>query len=226
MYLKPHRLNYPSPFKPVGYRFALLSLLLIVSTLLPSCSREEPIRIGFIGGLSGRVADLGISGRNGAILAVEQRNSMGGINGRRVHLVAVDDKQDKDTATREFTSLIDQGVQAIIGHMTSSMSVSTVPLANKHHLVLISPTSTTTHLKDLDDYFLRVCATTDTYGAEMAGYFRNIKKLDRVTVLYDLGNKAYTESWINHFSDEFTRLGGEIVQKVTFTSGPETPASH
>ena len=205
---------------------ALLLIQLAVITLpmvfLTGCSNEEPVKIGFIGGLTGRVADLGTSGRNGAILAVEQRNSMGGVNGRPVHLITIDDKQDKKKAAQALTSLLDQKVEAVIGHMTSSMSVANVPLVNKRKIVMMSPTSTTTYLKNLDDYFFRVCATTDNYGAEMARYFRNTKHLDKVIVIYDLGNKAYTESWTNHFSEEFTKLGGEIVQKATYTSGPET----
>jgi len=197
-----------------------ISLTNLVFTL--GCSKEEPVKIGFIGGLSGRVADLGISGRNGAILAIEQRNRSGGINGQPIHLIAMDDKQDKDIAIQAFTSLLNQNVKAVIGHMTSSMSIVTVPLANKQRIIMLSPTSTTTYLNNLDDYFFRVCATTDTYGTEMARYFRNVKKLDEITVIYDLSNKAYTESWINHFNEEFTQLGGEIVKTVTFTSGSET----
>lgn len=199
-----------------------LAVIILPLVFLTGCSNDDPVKIGFIGGLTGRVSDLGISGRNGAILAVEQRNSMSGINGRPVHLITVDDKQDKNTAAQALTSLLDQKVAAVIGHMTSSMSVATVPLVNKHSIVMMSPTSTTTYLKDLDDYFFRVCATTDNYGAKMARYFHNTKGLNRVTVIFDMGNKAYTESWINHFSEEFTRLGGTIVQKTTFTSGPET----
>ena len=58
-----------------------------------ACTPPEPVRIGFIGGLSGRVADLGIDGRNGAVLAVELRNKAGGIKGRKVELLVEDDQQ-------------------------------------------------------------------------------------------------------------------------------------
>lgn len=210
-----NRPNLPELF------FMLLAFFFTILFFIPGCSRDEPVKIGFIGGLSGRVADLGISGRNGAILAIEQRNSNGGINGHPVQLITMDDKQDKDTAIQAVTSLLSQNIEAVIGHMTSSMSIATIHLADEQHTIMMSPTTTTPDLKDLDDYFFRVCATTDTYSKEMARYFRNTQKLDKITVIYDLGNKAYTESWINHFSEEFTRLGGEIAQKVTFTSGPE-----
>lgn len=48
-----------------------LSLPLALACVLGGCAPPEPIRLGFIGGVSGRVADLGIGGRNGAALAIE-----------------------------------------------------------------------------------------------------------------------------------------------------------
>jgi branched-chain amino acid transport system substrate-binding protein len=47
-------------------------------TLLGGCGPTEPIRLGFLGGLSGRVADLGGAGRDGVQLAIEQANAGGG----------------------------------------------------------------------------------------------------------------------------------------------------
>jgi branched-chain amino acid transport system substrate-binding protein len=57
------------------------------------CGPSEPIRIGFVGGMSGRIADLGIAGRDAAQLAVEWRNEDGGIHGRRVQVIIKDDEQ-------------------------------------------------------------------------------------------------------------------------------------
>jgi len=58
-----------------------LLLILILASSLFCCSPKEPVKIGSLGGVSGRVADLGIAGRTGALLAVEMRNRAGGING-------------------------------------------------------------------------------------------------------------------------------------------------
>ena len=115
--------------KPLCRILGLISCAGLLFLLL-SCSAGEPVTIGFVGGMSGRVADLGINGRNGVLLAVKERNRNGGINGRPVKLLVMDDKQDKETAIQMVRSLLDQKVSAIIGHMTSSMSVVTVPLAN------------------------------------------------------------------------------------------------
>jgi ABC-type branched-subunit amino acid transport system substrate-binding protein len=75
-----------------------VAILVTLASGMIACTPPEPLRIGFLGGLSGRVADLGIGGRNGAILAVEMRNQQGGINGRRVELIAEDDQQDVEVA--------------------------------------------------------------------------------------------------------------------------------
>lgn len=69
-----------------------------MACLLAGCSPPKPLRIGFLGGLSGRAADLGVSGRNGVTIAIELRNQAGGIKGRMVKLLAEDDQQDAKVA--------------------------------------------------------------------------------------------------------------------------------
>ena len=103
---------------------------LLTGTVI-GCSEQKPIKIGFVGGLSGRVADLGIGGRDGALLAVEHWNQNGGVNDRAVQLLVRDDQQNVETARKIVKQLLSEGVVAIIGHMTSSMSVTTVPLVRK-----------------------------------------------------------------------------------------------
>ena len=84
----------------------LFSLAGALAGGLAGCSPPEPIRLGFIGGISGRVADLGIGGRNGVALAIEMRNKSGGVNGRPVELIVEDDKQDPEIAKRAVGRLI------------------------------------------------------------------------------------------------------------------------
>jgi branched-chain amino acid transport system substrate-binding protein len=174
-----------------------------------------------VGGLTGRVADLGISGRNGAVLAVEQSNARGGVRGRQVQLVVKDDEQDAETAVRVDKELIDAGVVAIIGHMTSAMSTVAVPLLDEHKVVMMSPTTTTDYLAGKDDYFFRVSSVTLDYASRMARYLRRTRGLESVAVAYDLGNEAYTESWYRDFRQEFEALGGKVAVTETFRSGPK-----
>ncbi|WP_210394715.1 ABC transporter substrate-binding protein [Motiliproteus sediminis] len=201
------------------YLRRLLALLAAVAVV--GCSEAEPYKLGYIAGLSGRVADLGIAGRNGAMLAIEQRNAAGGVDGRKVVLEVRDDAQRAETAVQGATELVEAGVEAIIGPMTSVMAMELVPVINQHGVVMVSPTVTTSQLTGIDDNFLRVIRDTDEYGRRNAEYRFQQLGHRRIAVVYDVRNASYTESWLASFRKYFERQGGEVIKEVTFRSGEE-----
>ena len=194
----------------------------VVASALAGCAPPEPIRLGFIGGVSGRVADLGIGGRNGAALAIEMRNKSGGVNGRMVELIVEDDHQDPEIAKQAVTRLIERKVEAIIGPMTSTIAMATVPLVNAAGMTMISPTVTTSMLSGVDDYFLRVIAPTTDYARKGAEFHFTRQGHRRIAAIYDLRNSAYTENWLADYRSAFTALGGEIITTKSYESGDET----
>jgi branched-chain amino acid transport system substrate-binding protein len=196
--------------------------MVAVGLLLVSCTRQEPIRIGFLAGLSGKVADLGIGGRNGALLAVEQCNARGGVRGRPVELVVMDDGQDPDLARKAITGLLKDRIELIIGPMTSSMAMAVVPQVNGSQTILISPTVTTRELAGKDDNFLRVISVTADYAAKSARYQYEKVGTRSVAVICDMGNKSYTESWLDDFRRVFEGRGGIIRSIHPYQSGGST----
>lgn len=202
--------------------FLLKPLLVCICAFFSSCAPPDPIRLGFVGGVSGRVADLGIAGRNGVQIAVELRNRAGGITGHPIELVIRDDEQDPVVAEQVTRELIAQGVVAIIGPMTSVMAMRMVPIMNEAQVPLISPTVTTNHLSGLDDYFFRIVSATQIIATKSALYQRNVQHLQRMAAIYDLRNKAYTESWLSDFRKVFIQNGGEMDKILSFSSGEDT----
>lgn len=188
---------------------------------LPACQEQEPVRIGFVGGLTGKVADLGVAGRNGAQLAVEQRNAAGGIKGRSIELVVRDDEQQPESAQRVIRELIGLNLELIIGPMTSSMAMAMLPQINSSRSILLSPTVTATALAGKDDNFLRAISTTADYASKSARYQYHKLGTRSVAVVYDTGNQAYSESWLNDFRATFTTLGGRVLLVKGFHSGPD-----
>src|SRR5579863_6415628 len=112
----------------VSIRLGLFAALLVLAA---GCDDPAPIEVGFIGGLSGRVADLGIGALDGARLAIEEQNRRGGIGGHPIRLTTEDDKQDAEAARTAFETLAAHRVEAIIGPMTSVMAVTLAPLADE-----------------------------------------------------------------------------------------------
>ncbi|MFZ2949783.1 MAG: ABC transporter substrate-binding protein [Desulfuromonadaceae bacterium] len=199
-----------------------LTFCAAAAAMLVSCRKPDPVRIGFVGGLTGRVADLGVAGRNGVQLAVEQCNAAGGIKGRPVELVVRDDEQNPETAKRVAGELISRNIEIIIGPMTSSVAMAVMPQINASKSILLSPTVTTTELGGRDDNFLRVIATTTDYASKNARYQYEKLGIRTVAAIYDIGNKSYTENWLTDFRTEFVRLGGKIIYTIPFQSGRDT----
>lgn len=182
-------------------------------------SEPQPIKLGFVGTLTGRLSDLGTAGRNGVILAVKEVNSEGGINGRQVLLLTRDDKSDPERAVQVDRELIEEGVVAIIGHMTSSMSMAAVSLINSEKVVMMSPTTTTDELTGIDDYFFRTTNPSRLQTDHLSEYIARQMDLRRVAVIYDLSNRAFSEKLYNNFRYSYEKLGGEVTDVRPFTSG-------
>lgn len=207
--------NIVFPRQPFG---KLIAIIMLSGFIFFGCNTEKPIKIGFIGGTTGRVADLGISGLDAVQLAVEQCNQKGGINGRKVQLIAKDDQQNPDIARQAAKDLIKEGVAAIVGPMTSDMGMIVAPLLNEARILNVSPTVTTQRLTGIDDYFFRVSATTREYAGHSARHQLESRDMRRIAAVYDSGNRSFTENWLENFKVPFTAGGGEIVTTISFNT--------
>lgn len=88
----------------------------------------DEIRIGLQGPLTGDQQEVGIGMLNGAELAADTINSSGGINGKTVTIVAIDDAADPDTGVTAVTAAIEDGLDVVVGPYNSGVGVETLPL--------------------------------------------------------------------------------------------------
>ncbi len=186
--------------------------------LLASCSAEGPILVGFSGQLTGRHADLGVQGRDGAQLAVDEINQGGGPAGRQLKLIVRDDRGSPDGAREADRELAREGVVAIIGHMTSSQSVAAVPLINKLGVLMISPTTSTSQLSGLDDNFFRVQPVVTTAARDLARVAMKRRGVSRVAIAADADNRAYSQVFDRAFSQALKAAGGQVSVRIYFSS--------
>ena len=190
-----------------------------VALLLAACQRQ-PIKLGGAFGLSGRHYDLGVSGRDGATLAVEELNAAGGVGGRRLEFLVRDDAQDPRVARAAVQALVDQGVVAIVGHMTSAMTEATLPLANQAHVLLVSPTTSASTFQGRDDWLIMLYPSTRSSTAMLVERLAAVDGVRRLAVIYDLSNRAFTESWHDLVKAGLEARGGQVLA-VPFTSGED-----
>ena len=195
----------------------LVGLLLF---LVSSCGDGPSLRIGFLGTFTGRFSDLSMSGHNGAILAVEECNKAGGIQGRTVELLEEDDRADEASALAGLRSLESRGCVAVVGPMISKTALPVAAEATRLNLVVVGPTISTNQLTGIDDSFFRVYTPSEYTSRQLA---REVHALGmrRVIGLYDLTNRAHTEGAYFAFRDEFLKLGGEVLPPITFAANEQ-----
>ncbi len=150
----------------------------------------ETIRIGVIAPLSGASADFGNSMQQGAALAVEQINAIGGVLGRPLQLVTRDDGGDAKTGRAASTALLDHdNVAATIGFCNTGVALGAIDLFEARRQLLIVPcaqgTAITRRAAGGDSMVFRV-APSDTLNAEfLVAEIVDRRKLTRVAILAD-----------------------------------------
>src|ERR671939_661135 len=209
-------------------RRTLLALGLIVATLLGlSCQRRDSsgggsgdgsaIKVGVYLDLSGQTSSFGQSTKNGIEMARDEINKAGGIGGRQIQLVIEDDQGLPAQAATVVTKLINQDkVQALLGEVASSNSLAAAPKAQEAKVPMISPSSTNPAVTQVGDYIFRVCFIDPFQGEVMAKFAANTLKAKRAAILLDV-NSDYSRGLAQFFEENFVKLGGQIVERQSYT---------
>jgi branched-chain amino acid transport system substrate-binding protein len=198
--------------------YLILGMVVGMAIVFGSCEERGPIKIGFSATLTGKGAEFGTRCRNAAQFAVDEINHQGGIKGRQILLISKDDQNSPETARKVDEELIDEGVVAIIGHPTSSMSLASVPLINEKKMVMISSATSSPALTGIDDYFLRVIPDNSAISREHAIYTANTLKAKNVVCIIDLSNAGFTMTYFENYKTTLEQTSSATVHAVKYTS--------
>ncbi len=138
--------------------------------LLAGCEKKDDvIKVGVAGPITGPYAKFGEQLTRGAEAAAAAINEAGGINGRNVQIVPGDDACDAKQARAVANQLVNDGVVAVAGHFCSSSTIPASEVYNEANVLMITPASTNPQVTDrgLSNVF-RVCGRDDQQG-DVAG---------------------------------------------------------
>jgi len=195
-----------------------LGILIIVAVILSlrrPHGREQEVVIGAILPLTGQGAAYGQAAKLGMDLALQQTNSRGGINGRMLRIIYEDSQGDPRSGVSAFQKLVDvDHVQAVLGDLLSSVTLSIAPIANRRHVVLLSPASSSPKLTDSGEYVFRNCPSDIYEGTVMADYVIHNLEFKRVAILRI--NNEYGVGIGTVFRNEITQNGGVVVAEESY----------
>lgn len=185
--------------------------ILLTFSLVLSCKDDTPIKIGLIGELSSK--SMGLTGRNGAELAINEINRSGGINGRVIEFYSINHERSKDKSYSGVKELVGRGSSVIIGPFLSSMAQSVKVASMESNTLIISPTVSTNKLTGIDDNFVRVIPPATTQGTSLANTI-NINGESSVLVIIDERNLDYSYAVYNGFTKELDMNKVSISQLI------------
>lgn len=190
-----------------------------------SSGEGENIRIGLACALSGANAAYGNFQLWAAELAAEEINAAGGINGRQVEIVPLDDAQDEAQAPIVAQNFCDDPtIVGVVAHGGSSLTAATQPIFEEAGLCNISPASSSNYLADLGyTQWLRIVVSDQAQAPRMAAFAKNNLGCSRMAIIYS--NTDAGIGIVENIEAVSDQLGLEIVGKETYNPGTESDFS-
>ncbi len=205
-------------------RTAVVILVVLAMLALSACggAGSKTVKIAILAPLSGDVATFGQSTRDGAMLAIEEWNAKGGVDGKTIEVVVEDSQCSAEAAVSAANKVIDQdGVKFIIGEVCSSASIPISEIAAAKGVLQITPTSTNPTVTVNEDgttkeTVFRACFIDPFQGLVGAKFAIDTLGAKTAAVFLDQGND-YVRGLAEVFVKEFEAAGGEVLVQETYT---------
>ncbi|MBE6024639.1 MAG: ABC transporter substrate-binding protein [Cellulosilyticum sp.] len=176
----------------------------------------EVYKIGAMGPLTGDYASYGISVKQGAEIAINEINAAGGVNGHNFELIFEDDECDEEKAISAYNKVMDEGVIAILGAVTSGCSTAVADESVNDGILQITPSGSTQDCTKHENGF-RICFTDPLQGQTMAKYIAE-QGYKNVAIIYDAASD-YSNGITEAFIAEAANVGLTVVAQESFNTG-------
>ena len=209
--------------------FAQLSGAVAASAILAGCggsdggsATSDTFKIGGIGPVTGAAAIYGNAAKNGAQIAVDEINALGGI---QLEYNPQDDEHDAEKSVNAYNTLKDWGMQILVGTTTTTPCVAVSTETNSDRIFELTPSASSVNVlggeeigadNPRKDNVFQMCFTDPNQGTASAQYISGKALGKKIAIIYNNAD-AYSTGIYQKFIDEASALKLEIVSTTTFT---------
>ena len=129
------------------------------STGADAAASGDTIKVGVLGPMTGDVSVYGLAVINGANLYLDQVNANGGINGKMIESITMDEQGDATQAVQCFTKMVDEGIVGLIGDVTTTPTLAVAAESQDYNMPMVTASAT---------------AEAVTYDAETDTVYENV----------------------------------------------------
>ena len=194
---------------------SVLALAMALSMVAVATAEDAgTIKIGVIGPMTGAAATYGTAVANGAQIAAEEINALGGV---QLELLVQDDEHDAEKAINAYNTVMDGGAQFILGTVTTSPCIAVAAQAYEERVFMLTPSASSTEVTDGKDNVYQVCFTDPAQGTASAEMISEKALGTKIGVIYN-SSDAYSTGIYQAFEAKATELGLEVVTAQAFAS--------
>ncbi len=188
----------------------------------PSGSASGTFKLGGVGPLTGDAAIYGNAAMNGAKIAVDEINALG--SGVTFEFQAEDDVADGETSVNAYNTLMDWGMQVLVGPVTTGAAIAVSAEIYNDRVFALTPSASSTDVISGKDNMFQVCFTDPNQGVGSADYISQNMSGAKVGIIYR-NDDAYSQGIRDTFVAEAGKVGLEIVSEGTFTKDTQSDFS-
>ena len=179
-------------------------------------------KLGTIGPLTGDAAIYGQAVANGAKIAVDEINASG--SAIKFEFQSEDDVADGETSVNAYNTLMDWGMQVMVGPTTTGASIAVAAKAAEERTFMLTPSASSTDVIAPGDNIFQVCFTDPNQGIASADYMAENMAGAKIAVIYRYDD-AYSQGIRDTFVSQAKANGLEVVYEGTFTADTATDFS-
>jgi len=189
------------------FRMKTVAAALGMAGALFAAGAHAQIKIAVVGPGTGPVTQYGDMVKEGVNTAVEMANAAGGINGKKIEIVAVDDACEPKQGPVAANRVINDKIHYVVGPVCSGASIAAAPIYNNEGVVVVTPSATSPALTEGKDYhfIFRTIGRDDQQGPAAAKFITEHVKPKKVAVLHD--KQSYGQGIAASVRDDLKKAG-------------------
>jgi len=195
------------------------ALGLAAGMMLSAGAHADTIKIAIAGPFTGAVTQYGAMVKEGVDTAVEMINASGGVLGKQLEAVVMDDACEPKQGPVVANRVVNDGIHYVVGHVCSGATIAATNIYDSEGVLMISPSATAPAVTDGKNYemIFRTIGRDDQQGPAAAKFIIETIKPQAVAVLHD--KQSYGQGIAAAVRDELEKAGVKVAMFEGINAG-------
>jgi len=186
------------------------SIGLAAGIMMSPSAMADTIKIGIAGPFTGALTQYGTMVKEGVDTAIETLNAKGGVLGKELEAVVVDDACEPKQGPVVANRMVNDGINYVIGHVCSGATIAATTIYDDEGVIMMSPSATAPDVTEGKGFhfIFRTIGRDDQQGPAAADYIINKVKPELVAVVHD--KQSYGQGIAAAVRDDLEEAGVEV----------------